>query len=118
MFDVSIYIHPIDTGKVLKQLQKKVAEVQSQIAVQEEKGLVRDPVLDIAYRDIEELRDQLQQAQEKIYDVGLYLTIYGEDNDELSKIETEIRSILDAKLIYIKPAHFRQDEAFRSILNA
>src|SRR3990167_858398 len=31
VFDVSIFIHPIDTAQILRQFQKKVAEVQSQI---------------------------------------------------------------------------------------
>src|SRR3989344_5924597 len=31
IFDVSIFIHPIETAAILKQFQKKVAEVQSQI---------------------------------------------------------------------------------------
>ena len=56
-FDVSIFIHPIETSKVLRQFQKKVAEVQSQIHTREDKGLVRDPMLDIAYQDLENLRD-------------------------------------------------------------
>ena len=62
VFDVSIFIHPVETAKVLRQFQKKVAEVQSQIHTREEKGLVRDPILDTAYQDIETLRDSLQQA--------------------------------------------------------
>jgi len=116
VFDVSIYIHPIDTAAVLRKFQKKVAEVQSQVISREEKGLVRDPVLDTAYRDIEELRDKLQQAQERIFDVGLYVTIYGEDSEELDKTEAEIRSILDAKLVYVKPALFQQEQGFKSVL--
>ncbi len=116
VFDVSIIIHPIDTGIALRQLEKKVAEVQSQISLKEEKGLVRDPVLDIAYEDIETLRDSLQQAREKIFDVGLYLTVYGETEDEINKIESEIKTILDAKLVYIKPALFQQAEGFKSVL--
>ncbi|MEI8337825.1 MAG: DUF87 domain-containing protein [bacterium] len=116
IFDISIYIHPIDTAKILKTFQKKVAEVQSQIHMREEKGLVRDPMLDIAYQDLEQLRDQLQQAQEKIFDVGLYFTIYGSTNDELDKIESEIKSILESKLVYVKPALFQQEQGFRSVL--
>ncbi len=69
VFDVSIFIDPIDTATVLRQFQKKVAEVESQIHEREEKGLVRDPVLDTAYQDLEHLRDSLQQAQEKLFDV-------------------------------------------------
>jgi hypothetical protein len=76
VFDVSIFVHPIETAKVLRQFQKKVAEVQSQIQFPGGEGLVRDPMLDVAYQDLENLRDQLQQAQEKLFDVGLYITIY------------------------------------------
>lgn len=116
VFDVSIFVHPVETAKVLRQFQRKVAEVQSQISIREEKGLVRDPVLDIAYQDLENLRDQLQQAQEKLFDVGLYITIYGENSNELDKIEAEIKSILESKLIYVKPALFQQEQGFRSSL--
>src|SRR3989338_4639139 len=35
VFDISIFIHPIDTSLMLRQFQKKVAEVQSQINVRE-----------------------------------------------------------------------------------
>ncbi|MEK7091974.1 MAG: DUF87 domain-containing protein, partial [Patescibacteria group bacterium] len=115
VFDISIFVNPIDTSQALKTLQKKIAEVQSQIHIREEKGMVRDPVLDTAFQDIESLRDQLQQAQEKIFDVGLYVTLYAETNDGLDKIESEIRSILDAKLIYLKPANYQQEEGFLTV---
>ncbi len=116
VFDVSIFIHPIDSSIALRQLQKKLAEVQSQISIRQEKGYVRDPKLDTAFEDIENLRNQLQQAQEKIFDVGLYITIYGENEDDLDNNESEIKSILDSKLVYLKPALFQQDDGFRSVM--
>ncbi|MEI7777172.1 MAG: DUF87 domain-containing protein [bacterium] len=116
IFDISIFVHPIETSAVLHQFQKKVAEVQSQIHTREEKGMVRDPMLDTAFQDLEKLRDDLQQAQEKIFDVGLYISIYGDNDQELDKIESEIKSILEAKLVYVKPALFQQEQGFRSIL--
>ncbi|MEK7662306.1 MAG: DUF87 domain-containing protein [Patescibacteria group bacterium] len=116
IFDVAIFIHPIDTATILKQFQKKVAEVESQIYMRQEKGLVRDPMLDTAYQDLESLRDQLQQAQEKIFDVGLYMTLYGDNESDLDKTESEIRSILESKLVYVKPALFQQEEGFKSVI--
>jgi type IV secretory pathway VirB4 component len=116
VFDVSIFIHPLDTADVLKQLQKKVAEVQSQIAIQQDKGQVRSPELEAAYRNIEDLRDRLQQAEEKLFNVGLYLAIYGDSDQELQKTESEIRGILDAKMVIVKPAMFQQEQAFKSVL--
>ena len=116
VFDVSIFIHPTDTGTVLRQLQKKVAEVQSQIHMREEKGLVRDPVLDTAHADLEDLRDKLQQAQEKLFSFGLYISVYADTIEELNKTETEIRSILEARLVYAKPALFQQAEGIETVL--
>jgi len=115
VFDIGIHIHPIPTDKILNEFKKKVAEVQSQINVRESKGLVRDPILDTAYRDLEQLRDSLQQAQEKIFSIGLYITIYADSEDELFKSENEIRSLLESKLIYLKPALFQQVEGFMSV---
>jgi len=116
IFDVAIFIDPIDTSLALRQFQKKVAEVQSQINARASKGMVRDPMLDTANEDLEGLRDSLMQAQEKMFDVGLYITIYADNELELFKIENEIKSILESKLIYIKPALFQQDDGFKSII--
>jgi type IV secretory pathway VirB4 component len=116
VFDISIFVHPIDTSLMLRQFQKKVAEVQSQINVRESKGMVRDPMLDTAYQDLEGLRDNLIQAQEKMFDVGIYITIYADNEFDLFKIENEIKSMLESKLIYIKPALFQQEEGFKSVL--
>ncbi len=116
VFDASIFIHPIETGQALRNFQKKVAEVQSQISERVDKGLVRDPMLDTAYQDLENLRDQLQQAQERLFDVGLYLTIYGDSKEALDKTEIDVRGVLDSRLIYTKPAVFQQEQGFRSTL--
>ncbi len=116
VFDVSIFIHPIDTGLVLKQFQKKVTEVQSQIHEREEKGFVRDPMLDTAFQDLETLRDKLLQATEKLYDVGLYITAYAADEAEADKFESQLKSLLESKLIYVKPALFQQEQGFYSVI--
>ena len=115
IFDVAIYIQPIDTAQLLKQFQKKIAEVESQILVRQQKGVVRDPMLDTAYQDLEELRDNLTQAQEKMFNVGLYITIYADNDTELFRTESEIRSILESKMVYIKPTLFQQEDGFKSV---
>lgn len=114
--DVSIFIHPIDTADTLKKFQKKVAEVQSQINMKEQRGEVRDPQLEAAWRNLEELRDKLQQAEEKLFNVGFYLAIYGPDEKTLNETENDIRSILDARMIVMKQALFQQEPGFNSII--
>lgn len=114
IFDISIFIHPVDTSKALRAFQKKVAEVQSQIMAREDKGLVRDPLLDTAFRNLEELRDSLQMAEEKLFDAGVYITVYADKEEELYKVENELKSRLESKLVYIKPALYQQVEGFKS----
>ncbi len=116
MFDVSIFIHPIETERALKSFQKKVAEVQSQIHEREDKGLVRDPQLDTAYQDLENLRDSLQRAEEKLFNVGIYVSVYGNNEKELNDAESEMKSMLESRLVYLKPALFQQQQGFESIL--
>jgi type IV secretory pathway VirB4 component len=114
--DISIFIHPIDTADTLKKFQKKVAEVQSQINIKQERGEVRDPQLEAAYQNLEDLRDKLQQSEEKLFNVGFYLSVYGENEAALNKIENDIRGILDARLIMMKPALFQQEQGFKSMI--
>jgi len=116
MMDVSVFVHPMDTALALRNLRKKVAQIESELSEKTEKGIVRDPVLETAYQDIENLRDSLQQAREKLFEVGVYITIYGTDLTSLSKLENKIESVMESKLVYIKPALFRQLEGLNSVL--
>ncbi|MDO8504599.1 MAG: ATP-binding protein [Candidatus Liptonbacteria bacterium] len=116
LFDVAIYINPVDTGSALKKLRKKSAQIESQIMDQQEKGLVRDPQLETAFSDVDNLRDVLMQSQEKMFSAGVYVTIYSDTLEELSRLESKTTTLLEAKLVYIKPALFTQLEGFRTIL--
>jgi len=110
--DISFYLHPVDSEEILKKLRKKVTEVQAELSEREEKGLIRDPAIETAYNDLEELRQKIQTAQERMFRFGLYITIYGDSENELREIETNLRSVLESRLIYLKPAIHQQKEGF------
>jgi len=113
--DIALHIHPADSGAVLKKLRKKLTEVQAEISEKEEKGIIRDPSLDIAYQDIEQLRDELQTARERIFQLGVYITIYGDTDKELKDAEVLLRSLLESRLIYLKPALLKEKQGFISV---
>ncbi|PIR88980.1 MAG: conjugal transfer protein TraC [Candidatus Harrisonbacteria bacterium CG10_big_fil_rev_8_21_14_0_10_40_38] len=116
LLDISIYINPIETPMALKNLRKKAAQVEAQINENNEKGLVRSPELETAIEDIENLRNSLQQAQENMFSVGVYITIYGDDVKSLTDAETEITTLLESRLVYAKTALFQQVDGFSSTL--
>ncbi|MDP1718962.1 MAG: ATP-binding protein [bacterium] len=108
LLDISIFIHPVDTVVALKNLRKKTAQIQAELQEQEEKGMVRNPMLETAFQDVEALRDSLQQGQEHLFNVGVYMTLYSDTLEGLSKLESQINYQLESKLIYAKPASFQQ----------
>jgi len=112
--DISLFIHPAETTITLKQLMRKVTEIQAELSERAEKGLVRDPSLEVAHHDLEILREKLQTAQEKMFKLGIYLTVYANSLKELKDIENTLRSILEPQLIYIKPALYQQKQGFTS----
>ena len=114
--DISFHVHPADSSRILKKLRKKITDVQAEIAEREEKGYVRDPALETAYQDIERLRDELQTARERVFQLGLYITIYGDSEKALRGIETMLRSMLEGRLIYLKPALMREKQGFISTM--
>ncbi len=114
--DVSMFIYPIDSGVILKKLKSKVGEIGSQIMVEQEKGLVRNPMLETAYHDVEELRDSLQQGTERYFRFALYFTLYSDTLEELDKNSTILESSLGAKLVVTKRAMLATEQGFNSTL--
>ncbi|QQS59944.1 ATP-binding protein [Candidatus Peregrinibacteria bacterium] len=114
--DISMFIYPSDSAAILKMLRNKVAQMQSSMHMNREKGMVRDPAIEAALEDAEELRDQLQRGQEKFFHFGLYFTIYADDPAKIKKIQANFESILGGKLVLTRSADLQQEHGFNSIL--
>lgn len=114
--DISMFIYPSDSAVMMKVLRNKVAQITSSIHINQDKGLVRDPGLETALQDAEELRDKLQRGQEKFFHFGLYFTIYADDPKKLQKIQTKLESVMGSKLVLTKRADMQMEHAFNSTL--
>src|SRR3989344_1088071 len=107
VFDISIFILPKNTATVLKQLRDQLTRLEAQTMEESAKGKVRDPILETAIQDIENLRDRLQQGTDKFFELGVYITIYENSLKELDETESKLRSMLEYQLIFPKAATFR-----------
>jgi type IV secretory pathway VirB4 component len=114
--DLSMFIYPIDSAQILKKLKSKVGELGSQMSINQEKGMVRDPMLETAYKDVEGLRDNLMQGTEKYFRFALYFTIYAADLKELDKFSSTLESSLGSKLIVTKRALLQTQNGLNSTL--
>ncbi len=114
--DISMFIYPVDTGTILKKLRKKVTQIQSEMNIEAEKGLTRDPILEMAYNNVEALRDQLQEGVERFFKFGLYFNIFGETKEVLDRNTIMLESLLNARSVYTKRTIFRMKEGFVSTI--
>lgn len=115
-FDISMHIYPIDNAGIMNLLRRKVTEMSSSLRLNAEKGAIRDPELEIAFQDAEELRDNLQRGLEKFFQYGLYFTIYGKNLDELEDITARIETALGGQLVYTKQAILQMLNGFNASL--
>src|SRR3989344_8127534 len=95
VFDISIFVLPKNTVTVLKQLRDQLTRLEVQTMEESAKGKIRDPILETAINDIENLRDRLQQGTDKFFELGVYITIYENSLKELDETESKLRSMLE-----------------------
>jgi len=114
--DVSMFIYPIGSKEMMTQLKKKAGQLESSLAIEQEKGLVRNPELETAIEDVEGLRDVLQRGEMRLFQFGLYFTIYGKTEDELNTITDQLESTLGGMLIYTKQALLQMEQGFASTI--
>lgn len=115
-FDISMHVYPVDSAAIMKLLRRKVTEMESSLRINAEKGTIRDPELEIAHRDAEELRDNLQRGLEKFFHHALYFTIYAKSLDELDAATDRIETALGGQLVYTKQTLMQMQAGFDSSL--
>lgn len=116
VLDVSMYVYPVETTVVMKNLRKKVTQLEASYNVNAEKGKVRDPELEAAITDAEELRDKLQVGAEKFFRFGLYITIWADSLDELGFVQHKIETMLGQQMIFSKVASSQQEQGMNSTM--
>ena len=116
VLDISMYIYPVDTTVVMKNLQKKVTQLEASIAVNTERGKIRDPELEAAITDAEELRDQLQVGEEKFFRFGLYVTLWADSLEELGFVQRKIETLFGQQMVFSKVASSLQEQGMNSTM--
>ena len=114
--DVSMYIYPVESAVVMKNLRTKATQLEASMSLNMEKGKVRDPELEAALRDTEELRDQLQVGAERFFRFGLYVTLWADSLDELKFVQQKIETIFGQQMVFSKVANTQQEQGLNSVM--
>ena len=114
--DIGMFFYPVDSAIILKQLKNKVGNLEAQIMADVEKGAPRDPILETALKDIEQLRDSLTQGVEKFFQFSLYVTIYADTEKQLREMAEKIEGLFGSRLVFTKKAFYQAEQGFKSTL--
>ncbi|MEK7621077.1 MAG: DUF87 domain-containing protein, partial [Patescibacteria group bacterium] len=114
VLDIARFIYPVESEVVMKNLRRKVTQLEASQSINSEKGKVRDPSLEAAISDAEELRDQLQLGAERFFRYGLYITLYADSLDEMDFMQHKVESTLGQQLVFSKVASSQQEQGVQS----
>ncbi|MCD5374893.1 DUF87 domain-containing protein [Candidatus Gracilibacteria bacterium] len=113
-FDMSLYVYPVESAFVQKYLRKRLTQLHSERSINAEKGLINDPGLEAQIQDVEELRGKLTRGMEKYFHMGLYITVYADSEDQLTRIGKDIETILAGRNVLQKQSYLRAEQGFIS----
>jgi conjugal transfer ATP-binding protein TraC len=111
-FDISMFVYPVDSARVMKFLRKRLTQLGSQRAMNSGKWLIGDPHLDAQIQDVEELQQYLTRGQEKYFHFSLYITTYAESEDEMKKFTNMLDMMLAWRNILTKQTFLRAEQGF------
>ena len=114
--DIGMYIHPLENKNVMYDLKKQIGKLESTRQIEAEKGSPRDPEIETALGDIESLRDVLQRGEIRLFQFGMYFTIYANTPEELGNIVEQLESTLGGMLIYTKETLLQMEQGFTATL--
>lgn len=114
VLDLSMFIYPVESQVVLKNLRKKVTQLEAGLQIDAEKGRVRDPGKQVAIQDAEEMRDKLQVGEERFFRFGMYFTIYVSSEEEMEFVSHKVETMLGQQLVFSKPASAQQEHGLNS----
>ena len=114
--DIGMYIHPLETKDVMYDLKKQIGKLESTRQIETEKGQPRDVEIETALGDIESLRDVLQRGELRLFQFGLYFTIYASKVEDLNNLVEQLESTLGSMLIYTKETMLQMEQGFTATL--
>jgi conjugal transfer ATP-binding protein TraC len=114
--DIGMFIIPQEVREVMNTLLRKMTQLEASRQIREEQGKIRAPEIDTAIADIDKLRETLAQGQNRLFQFGLYFTLYAKTLDELNTLSKQLSASLGGLLVYSKEALVQMEQGFNSTL--
>jgi hypothetical protein len=114
--EIVFHVHPQDNAAMLRQLLRRKNEYQSSRRINERRGRMEDPEMQVAEQDVDVLISQLASGEERVFDVGFYVIVRASDRRSLDERTDRMMAVLRNLFLVARPTTLEHAPAFRSFL--
>jgi len=114
--DVAVHIDPVPAEVAAERLRRQLARLESGRHADAAKGRLADPDVEVAAEDARELAAGLARGEQKLFRVGLVLTIHAADEKTLEAECARVRALCASMLLDARPATWRSLQGWATTL--
>ena len=114
--DVALHVEPFPSQLAADRLRRQLARLESTRRMDEQHSKLADPTLEVAVEDTADLAARLARGEDRLFRVGLYVTVRAESEEALAREVASVRSLASSMLLDVAPVTFRALQGFVSTL--
>lgn len=116
--DLSLHLEPMDSASTIRRLTHKLVELQSSRMLDARSGKIASAEREVAYEDVERLRDALQRGEERVFSASFYLCLRANTLPALDDLTRRVEAALGGMLASSRPALYEMLPGLLSCLPA
>jgi len=106
--DLSMHLEPLSSADVVRSLTHRMVELQSSRLLDAKDGRIASAEREIAYGDVERLRDALERGDERVFSAAVYLRLHGRSKAAVDQAATRLSGVLAGIMATVRPALYEQ----------
>ncbi len=114
--DVAVHVEPVPANIAAERLRRQLARLESGRRADAANGRLGDPDVEVAAEDARDLAAGLARGEQKLFRVGLYLTVHARSEKALEAECARVRSLCSSMLLDAQPATWRTLQGWTSTL--
>ena len=114
--DVAVHVEPIPANQAADRLRRQLARMESGRRADAAKGRLVDPDVEVAAEDARALAVGLARGEQRLFRVGLYLTVHARSEKALEAECARVKALCASMLLDAQPATWRMLQAWSATL--
>jgi type IV secretory pathway VirB4 component len=114
--DVAVHVEPVPANVAAERLRRQLARLESGRRADATKGRLADPDVEVAAEDARDLAAGLARGEQKLFRVGLYLTVHARSEKALESECARVRAVASSMLLDAQPATWRTLQGWTATL--